>query len=152
MIFSKKKRSNNLLVKNVTTFSLNKTNGFKKLNNIGPTPTHIITFGDGSNEFRNALNRFEHQASATGWFKKVQTFNFDKLKKLDPEWYSNHIDFIASNHRGAGYWIWKPFVISRYLKLMPKNHFLVYADLGYEINKRGTERFNNYLEIANEKI
>jgi len=149
--FFKKKQPHNIFVKDLDSLSFNSTNNFQKLNNANPTQTYIITFGDGSNELRSALNRFEHQASETGWFKKVQVFNFNKLKKLDIEWYSKHIDFIASNHRGAGYWIWKPFIISRYLKLIPKNQFLVYADLGYEINKRGTKRFENYLEISNEK-
>lgn len=35
--------------------------------------------------------------------------------------------------RGAGYWIWKPFIILRQLKKQGNNDFLVYCDSGIEI-------------------
>jgi hypothetical protein len=72
------------------------------------------------------------------------------LKQLSSRWYVNHIDFIKENPRGFGYWIWKPFIIFEYLKKMPPNDILIYADAGYEIDPTGLEHLMKYLKLVHQ--
>ena len=46
---------------------------------------------------------------------------------IDPEYYEKHKE-ILSQKRGAGYWLWKPYVILKTLKMMQENDILLYLD------------------------
>jgi hypothetical protein len=66
----------------------------------------------------------------------------------DDKWFENHHKFLYSNTRGFGYWIWKPYLIWQTLNNTPPNEYVLYLDAGYEINPKGKERFEQYLELA----
>ena len=43
---------------------------------------------------------------------------------------------IIEQERGAGYWIWKPYIIEKKLSELPENSYLVYTDAGLQfVNK-----------------
>lgn len=48
---------------------------------------------------------------------------------VDREYYQKHIE-IFSQPRGAGYWLWKPYVILKALREMDEGDYLMYADAG----------------------
>lgn len=50
-----------------------------------------------------------------------------QMKHIDPEYIAKH-DVIFSHKRGAGYWLWKPYIILKTLKMMPENDVLLYVD------------------------
>lgn len=37
---------------------------------------------------------------------------------------------VLSLKRGAGYWLWKPYLIDKYLRLISENDYLIYTDSG----------------------
>lgn len=51
---------------------------------------------------------------------------------LDSNWvhYNSHI---LRHERGAGYWLWKPYIIDLELQAMKDGDFLIYTDAGVEI-------------------
>lgn len=78
-------------------------------------------------------------------FKKQQRINsktglkiggFDKVieyrpEKLGDDFYDKHSSFIKNNKRGAGYWIWKPYIIlDTLLKRAKENDYVFYSDSG----------------------
>jgi len=50
-----------------------------------------------------------------------------------PEWFTTKNAEILKHKRGAGYWLWKPFIIAEQLKNMNNGEILVYADAGIEV-------------------
>ncbi len=114
----------------------------------------FLTFGDGvrdlSSHYKAAANRLSTQAAETGWFDYIYCLDFDKLAIQDSSWCANHYDFIHSNRRGFGYWIWKPLTIYLTLRGMREGDFLVYADCGYEISPAAGKIFTNYIELAGD--
>lgn len=46
---------------------------------------------------------------------------------IEPEYFTKHKQ-ILSQKRGAGYWLWKPYLILKTLKMMPENDILLYLD------------------------
>ena len=51
------------------------------------------------------------------------------LANLDPEFIKQNQN-ILFQPRGAGYWLWKPYLILKYLRQMDKNDWLMYTDSG----------------------
>lgn len=59
---------------------------------------------------------------------------FDKsipygYKDIDPEFIKNNAE-IFSQRRGAGFWLWKPFLILKTLETMTESDWLMYTDSG----------------------
>jgi hypothetical protein len=46
---------------------------------------------------------------------------------IEPEYYKKH-QAILSQKRGAGYWLWKPYLILKTLNMMQENDILLYSD------------------------
>lgn len=51
------------------------------------------------------------------------------VQDIDADYYQKHQD-IFSQPRGAGYWLWKPYVILKALEELEWNDYLMYADAG----------------------
>ena len=114
-------------------------------------PIHFITFGDGNPLQRSAAFRLNGQAKNTGWFTTTKAYGFETLKK-QANWFSRNQRFLTSNIRGLGYWIWKPFLIWQTLLNRPLGDLVLYLDAGYEINQLGSERFFQYIDLANKHL
>jgi len=106
--------------------------------------THLITFCAGLKNTKSIVARARLQLESCQYIDAYEIFSprnnlfFDK--------FVHHFDdFIAENPRGYGYWIWKPFIISEYLKKIPENDILVYADIGCEFSSAGKKIFSDYL-------
>lgn len=50
----------------------------------------------------------------------------------DPEFYEKNKHILQQN-RGAGYWLWKPYIIQKSLQQINDNEWLLYCDAGIEI-------------------
>jgi hypothetical protein len=101
-----------------------------------------MTFGAGSNNYLGAVKRLTSQANNLELFDKVIGYTDSDLKK-DNEFWNKHSEFILSNKRGYGYWIWKPYLIMKTLETMNDNDILVYADAGCEIDVKKKLKWNN---------
>jgi hypothetical protein len=49
----------------------------------------------------------------------------DEFKRMNED--------VLKKERGAGYWMWKPYIIEKKLSQLPENDILVYTDAGVEI-------------------
>jgi len=82
---------------------------------------------------------------------EASKFGFDRILSFSPTDLSN--DFIENTKpfihysRGAGYWLWKAFVLKEVFSIMKMNDILVYLDAGCEINIYGKSRFREYISF-----
>lgn len=96
----------------------------------------LVNFGCDAN-YKIAKNRFYSQAVETEWFNEIVTYSPDSdlLKDYNKTF----------NGRGAGYWWWKPTIILHELTKLEENDLLCYLDTGFYINKKGKEKFYQYI-------
>lgn len=101
---------------------------------------YFITFGN--DLFKNQVKRLGKQAEDTGWFDGGVVV---ETPKTIQHFYNTHKDFIDSNARGYGYWIWKPYIILRQLREMNDGDFLFYTDAGATIVPHKKDQFDEYI-------
>jgi len=148
-MFFRKKRKSELLVSK-TKFNRENFGHTGSEDDFNKATIHFITFADGSDDIRGAGERLKNQSESSHWFNTSTIYNLQRIKEADKDWWNKHIDFIASNTRGLGFWIWKPKVISLQLQKANLGDYVVYADAGYEINILGINRFRDYIALANQ--
>lgn len=106
----------------------------------------FISFGGPSENYHNSLARISEEANNIKIFDYIHGFTEKDLKN-DITFWENHGNFIESNHRGYGYWLWKPYLIKTQLDKLNENDILMYADAGCQINCEGISRLNDYIEL-----
>ncbi len=84
---------------------------------------------------------------ASGFFDKIFIFNEFNLNK---EYKNKFKEVLKYNVRGYGYWIWKVSIIQDALSKLREGDFLLYTDSGCSINKRGRDRFQDYIKFVSE--
>lgn len=109
---------------------------------------HFISFGGHTPNYHSAIARICDEAREFGEFASIQGYTEDILKS-DLSFWNKHGEFIQSNGRGYGYWVWKPYLILQRLHEIPEGDILVYADAGCVINGGGKARFNDYIDMLN---
>lgn len=62
----------------------------------------------------------------------VESVEIMTKSDIDDGFYTKHID-ILSAVRGAGYWLWKPYIIDRVMSKSKDGDVIIYADAGVEI-------------------
>ena len=103
-------------------------------------PVYLISYVDGPDEtyFKN------QNAMALSALNKGIDFIFNyKRSHLDPEFIHKN-GHILNQPKGAGYWLWKPYVILKTMERAPENSIIIYADAGFI--------FRGSIKIALEKI
>ena len=117
--------------------------------NTSPPKIWFASFADGSERYRCRLRQFKEEIDrknlAHGWFDETIFCDDSCIDEnfLD----ANH--HIFAQHRGHGFWIWKPYIVNKILHQMRADDILVYADVGCEINfETGEKRFKEYLELV----
>jgi hypothetical protein len=83
-----------------------------------------ISFGDGA--VYEANTNFITSMSANNGFDVI--INYRK-RHIDQEFYQKNKE-ILDQPRGAGYWLWKPYIILKTLQKMDEGDFLFYQDSG----------------------
>jgi hypothetical protein len=107
----------------------------------------LISFAGGDPMWKLARNRMRKQAIEAGIFTRIRIFSPSDLQKIAE---IHDFDFISSNSRGFGYWIWKPILILDFLRKNPEIEAILYADTGCDLNfnensKKTWERYLNLL-------
>lgn len=87
-----------------------------------------------------------------GVFSKFFIYDDKKLSQDFPLFWQEHSEFIISNARGFGYWIWKPFLILSCLESMNEGEGLLYLDGGCHLNKTPGSmlKLKEYLQHAQD--
>ena len=104
---------------------------------------YFCTFAD--SRLQPSLNRIRKEAKISGFFDKLFIFNEFNLNK---EFKKKFKDVLKYNVRGYGYWIWKVSIIQDVLSKLEEGDFLLYTDVGCTINKRGRDRFQDYIRLV----
>jgi len=159
----KSRKINNLLniksrknkIKNNSTrrenFSNNNNNNNNNKTLKNKQEKHFITFGGPTINFHNRVKELCNDAKELNFFDNIKGFTDIDLKN-DKIFWNNHCEFIENNKRGYGYWLWKPYIIKKYIDKMKYNDILIYCDCGCSFNKKGINRFYEYIEMLNTNI
>lgn len=84
---------------------------------------YLVTFGNKGYEISRWL--LARSALATKCSDEVIFWDDEKIRQTD--FYKQNRK-ILDQKRGAGYWLWKPYIILEELKKLKKNDFLLYSD------------------------
>jgi hypothetical protein len=106
---------------------------------------HFITFGN--QQYAATAERICNEAKNLNIFHYIKKFSEQELFSF-PE-FQQHKDFVYSNPRGFGYWLWKSFLTMKYMENMNEGDILVYADAGCTINEKGRKRMLEYFDMVN---
>ena len=93
---------------------------------------YFLTFGAG-NSYIDAVQRLARQADEFKLFTEIFCMTESDLKE-DLEFWGKHGEFMMNNRKGYGYYIWKPYIISKTLSKLEKDDILLYLDAGCELN------------------
>lgn len=99
---------------------------------------YLVTFGCG--KFEKSKWVLYNEAKETGWFDDIFAYGESDVTKYGR----------SLMGRGAGYWWWKPIVISFALNKIENDSILLYLDAGCRLNKNGYDRFNEYVGLCNQ--
>ena len=109
--------------------------------------TYFASFGGPSTEYHDALKRICGEAIRIGIFAKVFGYT-DVCLKNDTEFWNAHGQFVDSNKRGYGYWLWKSYIVKKTLQSMNEGDVLIYDDAGCTINMSGKSRLIEYIDMC----
>lgn len=95
-------------------------------------PGHVwlISYADGGDVHFKNQRYLAHSAIN----KCIGSSRSYSLKDIDPIYQKDHA-VILSQSRGAGYWLWKPYVILKTLESIPENDIVLYVDSGVFVIK-----------------
>ncbi len=96
-------------------------------------PVYLVSYSDGPAVFRKNQKMLTY--SALQWNVNF-LFNYKK-SFIDPKFIAKHKDVFAQK-KGAGYWLWKPWIIQNTLRQVPENAYVIYCDAGFVLQKNPT--------------
>jgi hypothetical protein len=92
----------------------------------------FVSFAEGRDaggaDFRSAQTRMNVTALTAG-FNTISSWNMKRLSGTD---FARRNREVLAAPRGAGYWLWKPYIIDRQLAAMDDGDFVFYADVGQQ--------------------
>jgi hypothetical protein len=106
---------------------------------------YLVNYSDKTH--KNAQIENSNSALSIGGFDEVFSFNLGDLGEI----FISENSHILSQHRGAGYWMWKPFVIKKALDLINYNDILMYSDSGISFI-RNIDELVNIMDTTDEKL
>jgi len=103
----------------------------------------LISYADNKHAlYDESKKRLFKEASDFNEFSKIKIYGYDDLTGEFKTKFQNTLEEI----RGAGYWIWKFYIIEQELSDMNDEDYLIYVDCGCTINIKGKQRFFEYLD------
>jgi hypothetical protein len=109
--------------------------------------TYFVSFGGPSSNYHNAVKRICGEAKQFNIFTNIIGYT-DIYLKNDAEFWSTHANFITNNPRGYGYWLWKSYILKKFLATINNGDIIVYADAGCTMNLQGKTRLMEYIEMC----
>ncbi|NBO70073.1 MAG: hypothetical protein EBU66_09430 [Bacteroidetes bacterium] len=113
----------------------------------------MITFADGAESMKSAGNRLRSQTINSEVFTEVVVVNKEMLLKSGQVG-DELLNFMVSQNRGFGYWVWKPVILKLALEgYWGDYEFITYMDAGCEYvdNYFSSKRMHNFLDIARKQ-
>lgn len=106
---------------------------------------YFLTFGAGKFQVVRAASRLANEAKDFNLFKQVYCITSRELKSQHKKFWEENKEFINTNPRGFGYWLWKPYLINYYLQRLPPNSVLLYCDAGCHLNLSNNNAINKFI-------
>ncbi len=103
---------------------------FKPETHVERDSVYLISYVDGHEVFYRNQNALVKSALNKG----VDRFINYRKSDIDSDFYKKHVN-ILNKKKGAGYWLWKPYIILKTLESMPENAVLIYADSAIHFKK-----------------
>ena len=110
---------------------------------------NLLSFSIGFDENDLVVQRFKDQSSGCLLFKSVDVVNcleHDYIKSVREGFHA-----YAVNHRGYGYWYWKPFIVMSKLNRLKDGEILLYADIGCEFSKFGDAQLLDFMDLLDQQ-
>jgi hypothetical protein len=108
----------------------------------------FITFGSPMQNYENSVNRICEEVRKLNFFDEIKGLDEQDLQN-DVLFWNKHSNFIKSNHKGYGFWLWKSYLIKKTLDQINNNDILIYCDADCQINENGKRRLTEYIDILN---
>lgn len=104
---------------------------------------HFLTYANANVLFSRNADAYCAAASGVG-FRSARHYTEDELRETS--FWEENADTLGQK-RGAGYWLWKPYIIREALRALPGNAILVYSDAGRGLDSHVTyfDRYPAYL-------
>ena len=103
--------------------------------------TRYISYADGN--YSHSQAAMSEHVSENSIFDKIVCYNRDWL--VTTQFYEDNKK-ILDQPRGAGYWLWKPYIILENLKNLKEDEILVYMDVGDKPNPGIADYVKEWLE------
>jgi hypothetical protein len=100
----------------------------------------FIVYNDGSHT-EQILKLLE---SVKEYGKEFEIIVFNR-SDIDNEYYIRY-NYILSLPRGGGYWLWKPILINKILKIVNENDIIFYLDSQYYFTENFTNLYQEYMQ------
>lgn len=121
--------SGGFLAKDLRSLSRIKDHDISLQPSVKPTSTNVwlVSYADGEVHLAN-----QRYLTFTALNKGIDFYQPYNKKHIDPAYIQTH-NQIFSQNRGAGYWLWKPYLILKTLDQIPQNDIVLYVDSGARI-------------------
>jgi len=109
----------------------------------------FLSFAGGDILWKLASLRIEKQAIHSNEFEAVKVYSPEELSKISK---TSDLNFMHSNKRGYGYWLWKPILVLDFIQKHPDVDVILYTDAGCDLNFNTKSRKNwqKYLNKLHE--
>ncbi len=104
-----------------------------------PVNIHLISYADGAEIYRQNQNILAMSAINRG----VDFIHNYRRNHIDPAFIRTNP--IMNDPTGAGYWLWKPYLILKTLKKIPEGDIVIYGDTGWLIRQNIRDYFTTAL-------
>lgn len=121
---------------------------------VKPRERMFITFGGPYEHYHNRVFELCKQAeSIHPFFTKIKGYTERDLME-DRLFWDTHGNFIESNPRGFGFWLWKSYIIKKTLDSLNDHDILFYMDAGcyLNINEVSMKRLIEYVNIVDQSL
>jgi len=108
-------------------------------------PKHKFSFiSYGNDTFKQSKERIKKEAEAMGCFNGgIKIYGPEDLSE---EFKKTNGEYLKAP-RGAGYWLWRPFIMKDMLSKMNDNDILLFADAGCTLQTAGLPRLYDYTNM-----
>jgi hypothetical protein len=93
----------------------------------------FITAAFGNSSMIRAGKRLSIQASNFGLFHHIYNFKYEDLESWAPETFTKYQNFLNIDHKGFGYYMWKPELIKNVLMRDTEIDGILWLDAGCEL-------------------
>ena len=112
----------------------------------------FVTAAFGNTEMINAGKRLSEQALQFNLFHHIYNFKYPDLETWAPKTFVKYQEFLSVNHKGFGYYAWKPELVHNVLNRDSEIDGIIWLDAGCELfySPWNKSRLSRYLTTTSK--